>query len=373
MTGLRVTVFDASGTPPTDRTWCSWSVREHRFADAVSQRWSRVRVRGGGRDTIVDTEPYPYVCIRGADFFRHADEQLASRAEVRRGVRVVNIAERSDAVTLALRHADGSEEEASFDMLFDARTYTRERPNREREPLLIQHFGGFEIDATGARLDPETVTLMDFEVPQSQGAHFMYVLPFSSGTALVESTFMTPRGYPRVDYESYALQYVERELGLSSPTIRYRESGALPMTLASLGPPATARTWPIGTRAGVGRASSGYAFDAIQADTRRVVDALLTGAARPRPPRSPVLSMLDRVLLSWLERDPTAAPLVFGRLFAVASTPRLIRFLADQPSATDLLATMWAMPKWRTITHTLTHPSAWPRPSAPAPSPAAAG
>ena len=34
--------------------------------------------------------------------------------------------------------------------------------------------------------DAETVTLMDFDVPQEQGLHFMYVLPFSANEALVD-------------------------------------------------------------------------------------------------------------------------------------------------------------------------------------------
>ncbi|MEN0019305.1 MAG: hypothetical protein AAF747_00310, partial [Planctomycetota bacterium] len=126
----------------------------------------------------------------------------------------------------------------------------------------------------------------------------------------------------------------------------------------------TARVWPIGTRAGVSRASSGYAFDAIQRDTKAVVDAFVSGKPRPRVPRSCVLSMLDRVLISWLASDQTAAPRVFGRLFERAPACSLVRFLADMPRPLDYLAVMWAMPKLGVIGHTMTHPASWPRRSA---------
>ncbi|MEM1423595.1 MAG: lycopene cyclase family protein [Planctomycetota bacterium] len=360
--GVDITLFDADDAPPIDRTWCSWSVREHAFTDAISERWPRVRVRGNGRDTTCDTGPHPYVCIRGTDFFRLADERLEGNATIHRSTRVLDANESADAITLRVRKGDAEREER-FDLLLDARTDARPANDTPREPVLIQHFAGFEIDASGADLDTGVVTLMDFDVPQETGAHFMYVLPFSDGTALVESTFMTPPGYRTPDYESYAREYARRELGLDRFDVRYRESGALPMTLAPLGPPPTARTWPIGTRAGVGRASSGYAFDAIQLDTQRVVRALLDRKPRPRPPRSRLLSVLDRVLLSWLADDPSVAPEIFATLFARCPTPALIRFLADRPSAGDLLATMWAMPKRRTVRHALTHPSAWPRPT----------
>ncbi|MEL6312227.1 MAG: lycopene cyclase family protein, partial [Pseudomonadota bacterium] len=198
-------------------------------------------------------------------------------------------------------------------------------------------------------------------LPQDQGAHFMYVLPYSRGTTLLESTFLTPPGHESVDYESYALEYAERHFGIRSPRIVDRESGALPMTLGPLGAGATRRVWPIGTRAGVGRASSGYAFDAIQRDSAQVIAALGRNTSRPRPPRSPLLSLLDRVLISWLSEDQSAAPRVFGDLFAKSPPKSLIRFLADVPTLFDLWSTMWSMPKLETSLHAVTHPRAWPR------------
>ncbi|MEO1279940.1 MAG: lycopene cyclase family protein, partial [Planctomycetota bacterium] len=205
-------------------------------------------------------------------------------------------------------------------------------------------------------------TLMDFSVSQQHGAHFMYVLPFQSDRVLVESTYLTTGISEDIDYESNATAYASDVLGIDPSRVVYRESGVLPMTLRPLGPRSTPRVWSIGTRAGVGRASSGYAFDAIQQDSARLVDALLRGQPRPRPPRSPILSMLDRVLLSLLDTHNAAAPDLFARLFQSADTDKLVRFLGDVPRPLDYLAVMWAMPKAQVIRHVLTNPSAWPRP-----------
>ena len=45
---------------------------------------------------------------------------------------------------------------------------------------ILQHFRGWHIKSETPVFDPETVTLMDFDVSQEQGLHFMYVLPFQS-------------------------------------------------------------------------------------------------------------------------------------------------------------------------------------------------
>ncbi len=359
--GVRVTVFDPAPRSTSERTWCFWDIRPHRFADAVHKRWDRVVVRSPDAEVSVDVSAYPYACIRADDFFRIANETMSHEpCTLRRGVRVEGVTERDEGVELTLRDSNGDSTER-FTHLFDGRPPPPAGPGTPGEPLLLQHFGGIEIDASSSPVDTGAVTLMDFAVSQEHGAHFMYVLPFRPDRVLVESTFITP-GIPEgIDYEAYASAYARDVLRIDPGRIVYRESGVLPMTLAPLGPKATARVWPIGTRAGIARASSGYAFAAIQHDSARVVDALLAGQNRPRPPRSRLLSTLDRVLLSMLSKDASAAPAVFARLFAAAAPQRLIRFLGDTPRPLDYLAVMWAMPKTRVIQHTLTNPSAWPR------------
>jgi lycopene beta-cyclase len=356
-----ITVFDPDQTHGHNKTWCSWNVQPHRFLEAISARWSRVVVRSADVEAVFDASPHSYECIRAEDFYSIAERMLAGgRCTIRRGIGVKSIADHSGGADLVLRHLDGSETSESFAMVFDGRPPDQPIEDNPREPMLLQHFGGVELSVTGSSLDPTTATLMDFDVPQGDGAHFMYVLPFAPDRVLVESTFMTPSLTSPIDYEANALFYAKSKLGIDAADVVYREAGVLPMTLRPLGPASTSRVWRIGTRAGISRASTGYAFDAIQRDTTRVVDAFIAGSGRPDPPRSGLLNALDRVLLSWLATDGSAAARVFPRLFQNASPHRLIRFLSDTPSAIDYLAVMWAMPKFEVIRHVLAHPSTWP-------------
>ncbi len=359
--GVHVTVFEPSSSLTSDRTWCFWDVRPHRFADAIHKRWDRVLVRSADTEVEVDASSYPYSCIRAEDFFRAAREQMSSEScSIRLGTSVEEINDREDHVDVLLR-SGASDSTERFTHVFDGRPPARSA-QRSSEPMLLQHFGGIEIVSSTTPVDPSVATLMDFSVSQQHGAHFMYVLPFQSDRVLVESTYLTTGISEDIDYESSATAYASDVLGIDPSRVVYRESGVLPMTLRPLGPRSTPRVWSIGTRAGVGRASSGYAFDAIQHDSARLVDALLRGQPRPRPPRSSILSMLDRVLLSLLDTHNAAAPDLFARLFQSAETDKLVRFLGDVPRPLDYLAVMWAMPKAQVIRHVLTNPSAWPRP-----------
>ena len=56
-----------------------------------------------------------------------------------------------------------------------------------RDGEFLQHFRR-RVHSETPIFDEETATLMDFRVPQDEGIHFIYLLPFNSKQALVEST-----------------------------------------------------------------------------------------------------------------------------------------------------------------------------------------
>jgi lycopene beta-cyclase len=97
--------------------------------------------------------------------------------------------------------------------------------------------------------------------------------------------------------------------------------------------------------AGIGKASTGYAFDAIQRDSERIVEAIGRGGRRPAPPRSAFSRWLDLMMVGLLRERPEVGPAVFGRLFARAEPERVVRFLTDSGGVLDALAVMRAVPK----------------------------
>lgn len=366
--GVELTVLEPRSRYTQDRTWSFWEHGGHAWSAHARKRWGRLRVRGGGRDTVAECARTPYCCLPSETFYNRKLERLGTLANVsvEMGVGVDSIEERGDRVEVHTRSSSGASGLRSYGFAFDARPPRKPpAPASERrggtasEPLLLQHFGGREIVFDRAVLDPSCATLMDFDVDQREGLHFVYTLPFAEDRALVESTFITPPGGPTPDYTGHVEAYCDRHFpGVGREAVSC-ETGSLPMTTAALGPPPTARVWPLGTRAGVARASTGYAFDAIQRDTARVARAWTDGLARPAPPRPRVLRPLDRMLLSLLGDRPELGPGVFGRLFAGAPSDAVLRFLNDRPTLRDAFRVAWAMPRSRMMTHVLARPGLW--------------
>lgn len=347
---LNISILESRPRFARDRTWCFWKFEAGTMDELIDHQWSAWRVCGSGRDVMARSEEHPYCHVASDRFYDWCSSRLERPGvEVRMGTSVQSVTEAESGVTVESTK-EGIERSESFDWVFDG------RPARRVTSGLVQHFAGHEVEFERDTLDPSTATLMDFDVDQSAGLHFVYVLPYDARRGLIESTFMTPPGSPVPDYEALIRDYAESRFGSVPYTVSRTERGALPMTTDALGPPSSDRVWAIGTRAGVARASTGYAFDAIQRDSENLCVALGSGAGRPRTPRAPITNTLDRVFISMLADRQDLGPRVFSGLFEGARTPSLLRFLCDRATLRDLLSVAWAMPKWDVTRHVMLRP-----------------
>ena len=199
--------------------------------------------------------------------------------------------------------------------------------------------------------DPSTVTLMDFDVPQDHGLHFLYVLPFSETEALVESTFFSANVLNQETYEDYIYDYLKQrfdvtESMLADAELVRMERGVVPMTPKRLAQPESPVWHKLGTPGGFVRPSTGYCFHATgrfalenQAWLKKPVGAVPSI-------RSKALDWLDKVLLGYLNRAPSEAPEIFYSMFERVHPDALVRFLSNVGTMSDTLAVMLAMPVW---------------------------
>jgi len=353
---LELDVYEARDRIDRDRTWCSWRFSAPAFPDAVTASWDRWIVAAPGRRLLVESPEHPYDHVPSDAFYDLLLPRLkeSGRCRLYFGEPIDALdARQDDSVIVRTNRRD-----ASYDFVFDARPPRSVAPGEGGAGSLEQHFLGQEIETESDAFDPTTPTLMDFDVDQSEGLHFFYVLPFSPRRALLEATYMTPPGARRPDYEERIRDYARERFGAEAYRVVRSERGVIPMSARRPAPPSTPRVWAIGMRGGATRPSTGYTFDAIQRDSDRIVAALRAGRGRPAPPRPPLAPALDRVLLSLLERRPEVGPRVFAALFRAAPTPALIRFLNDRPRGADTLRVAWAMPKTPIVGHLLRHPRA---------------
>ena len=208
---------------------------------------------------------------------------------------------------------------------------------------------------------------MDFDVSQRDGLHFVYVLPYAADRALVEATYFTPAVLPPAAYERALRDYLGERYGLHAFDIALTERGVIPMTTAPTALQQSPRVHNLGLRGGAAKASTGYAFLAVQRSARELARRLLAAppGARidPVPPRPARAVAMDRVFLAHIARHPERAPDLFLDLFERLPADLLVRFLSDQATLSECLRVMAATPLAAMTGEVLRSRSRWLRPA----------
>jgi lycopene beta-cyclase len=248
------------------------------------------------------------------------------------------------------------------------------RPQLSDEKLhLTQHFMGLQLTTQSPTFDVNTVVLMDFK-NSSHGIHFIYVLPYSTTEALVESTWICQHHH----HEDYA-QELQDAIAARWPNVKfavkYTETGSLPLVTSAVTSAVTSRQhgWKplwywlaghrkslvtnmlpvinIGTRAGTARAATGYAFLETLADSSRLANLLKKNLPLTAFKRNKIDAWMDTLFLSFLTKNSHMGADYFVRMFANCSPARLIRFLTGQANWLDRLSVIIAVPAWPMLKH----------------------
>lgn len=341
----RILIIDPRETlSGADRTWSFFDLVPHAFESAITHRWNRWRVRNGGAEALRSAPGLTYCCIPGERFYELALERLAgpdTRVEFMLGVTVEHLEDVGAQVDV---HTSAGLLHARLAM--DSRPPSLPRGSDAGNDVhLLQHFRGRVVRSTDPIFEVDTATLMDFDVTQAHGIHFVYVLPFDAHTALVESTFFTERVLPDAVYETAIETWLAHRLPHAVFQTISNEAGVIPMTTAPFDAWPSPRIVRIGTAGGHAKPSTGYAFLAVQRFVHefapRVVSALRTGGcAEPPPARSARTTALDTIFLSYLRSHPERAPETFYRLFERVPPAVLARFLSDTGTLGDDLTVM---------------------------------
>ncbi len=335
--GRPVVVLEEREQYRRDRTWCSWSVRPHRFDACVSHRWNAWSVRHRGRTTLQRSDQIQYEHLPADAFYREACAALErhGQTELCLDTRVRGLEAGPHGVRIETSKG-----------LLEAFVVIDTRPCAPPPGTLLQHFIGWHVRLEDPVLDPTQVTLMDFDVSQQWGPQFLYVLPFGPDEALVEATFLGAEPLAAEIYEQSIKDYIQGRLGTAVRERLWSERGAIPMTTVPARPTGSPRILRAGGAAGAIKPSSGYAFSNIQRESDYLCAELQKGGLpRPRPPRSSLMAAMDRTFLRFLKRHPERAPATFERLFRSVQPEPLARFLMETGRPTDLLNVVAAMPK----------------------------
>ncbi|WP_169977501.1 lycopene cyclase family protein [Tautonia rosea] len=332
-----------------DRTWCYWDVEPTPFDDLATHAWTRWAVvdeRGNWIES--QSTRYRYRRLRSIDVYRRILDRLAGDDAIDpylgASIRATTLEAETVAVDLAQETIRG------------VRAYTSARrpaalaeAARSGEAAMVQHFLGQTVRTEHSVFDPACPILMDFRVDQSDGPHFVYVLPLSDREALVENTYLFPDPVSASRHREEIASYLDRCFDVERYEVIEEEAGRIPMTTHRPNTAPGARIVPIGLAGGAARPSSGYAFVRIQRQCRRIAEQIAgnrsTRARLDAPIADRKYDFFDAVFLRALLDRPSRAPDLFARMFDGVDADPLVRFLSDRSTLTDDLRMVAALPK----------------------------
>lgn len=336
----QILVVDKAPKTTNDRTWCFWEQGEGLFEPLVHRRWNEVDFYSNYFSATLPLSPYSYKMIRGIDFYRHIQELAAQRANIHFLYEPV-LATGTKDNTAFVELASGM-----YSAAYVFNSILFEQPViHPGEYMLLQHFKGWIIKTEAPVFNPAKATFMDFRVSQEAGTTFMYVLPLSEKSALVEYTLFTEALLPQEKYGAELCAYLETYLGIEKFTVEHEEFGVIPMT-NHIFPSVEGRVIYMGIAGGQAKGSSGYAFQFIQKKTA----ALIKNLVQQRFPAQAMscterkFRLYDSVLLNVLQRRKLNGDRVFADIFQKNTPARVLRFLDNESSLWDDLQIMNSVP-----------------------------
>lgn len=313
------------------RSWCFWSRDPNPpFHALIQHSWASLRVRGAGFSRTAAIAPYQYHYLSGDAFFRYFNDVfLPMHVNITRIVTTVDSITRPSTDFMLT----GSGETWRAHQVFSSRLPPMSPSPRFR---LWQHFSGWFVKTDRPVFDAQTVTLMDFTVPQQRGAvQFGYILPFSATNALIEITIFSAAAYSDQHYTDLLTDYMYTNFPGTSFTIEMTEQGQIPMTDFPFSRYGPAGEVLLGTAAGLVKATTGYAFRRIGLDSAQLARHLAANSPTDQhpigwPATRGRFRFYDRLLLGIMAEQPTVGVIVLSTLFRHGSFPAILCFLDEE-------------------------------------------
>lgn len=337
--GDKVLIVDDGSYPLEGRSWAWWSRGDGLLDSAASTVMNRLSMAGRAWARSTELAPYSYRSISGSELSAVTDRFTAARPGYRRV---------EGSVRRVVPHGDGCRVEIDVLQAGEIRTVGVSArwvfdsvglgaTDAASTAVAQLDFLGLQVECPTDTFDAGAVTLMDFRTDQSSGVAFMYVLPTSARSALVERTVFAQAGpydpdVGRLRHEAHVHDYLQRHVGAADYRVTGREIGIIPLDRR---PRATAAgsVIPIGALAGMVKASTGYGFERIQRHSAAIASQLAQGRSPVRAASNHAWNRaLDNALLGVIVENPADALGFFETLLTRNPLQRVLAFLDEDAS-----------------------------------------
>ena len=351
----QILVVDQSFQKSNDRTWCFWEQGKGDFENLVNKQWEQISIHNDDLNKILPTAPFTYKMIQGIDYYHYIIDFAKTFSNIHwREAYIVKIETGTQAgivyfesgKTAVAPFVFSSILPEKFQVSFEAIQQTM-GPLATKKPFLWQHFKGIMVEFDLPLFDASVARLMDFNVPQEGATAFMYVLPLNANKALIEYTLFSEKILSKAAYNAALLVYIDKYITNNYPNVQYKilheEFGAIPMTHFSFST-RTNFVHPIGTLSGAVKASTGYAFQFIQAQAKQIIDQLVKGLPIDTAMHNTRHRFYDAVLLYILQYRKMEGKEIFSRLFKKNKASTIFKFLSNSSSFIDDINVMRSLP-----------------------------
>jgi len=323
--GKQILLLDKEPKIKNDRTWCFWEKEPGFFESIVYKSWSSLWIHGTDFSKQLHIEPYRYKMIRGIDFYNYCFDLISSQKNITVLYGVVKDMY-SDENETSLFLGD---RKFTADYIFNSIIFEKPPPGK-KEIYLLQHFKGWVVETNEPVFNERQATLMDFRVIQEKGTAFVYVMPFSGNSALIEFTMFSEQLLNQGDYDNSLREYIRTHLPCNEYSITAQEWGTIPMTNHRFSTGEN-KIIHMGTVGGQTKASTGYTFRFIQKNAAAIVESLSAGSKQLNKSMSSAkYHFYDSVLLNVLATGKVAGDKIFTQLFRKNPPRRIFQFLDNE-------------------------------------------
>jgi lycopene beta-cyclase len=339
----KILILDKEEKTRHDITWCFWEKGTGKWDDIVSYSWESGAFISSSTYIPLKLPPYQYKMIRSEDFYALAKKQIRNLENMEwKQMTVEEVRQEEDSYTIL--SGEGSSFMARF--VLDSRIDSAFFKKKDPYFRVWQHFKGWVIETQERVFDPETFTMMDFRAKHQETTSFIYILPTSQTTALVEFTLFSPDLLEEKEYDDAIETYLTEVMLLSEYKVLEEEKGVIPMTDYPFHLKNTSNHVQIGTAGSWVKPSSGYSFKNSEKNARRLVENLHQGK---RPDSGIIKSrfrLYDTLFLDRLYRANDTGEDLFVTMYSKNHIHSIFKFLDEETTFIEDLRMMSTFKPW---------------------------
>jgi lycopene beta-cyclase len=336
----KILLVDKTEKNTNDRTWCFWDKEESIFEEIVFNKWKIIEIKTSFDKQRININPYQYKSIQGIDFYTFCYNEIKKHNNIDIAFGNIEYIKSNELETYIMFE----DEKINADYIFNS-IPTSTFKIQKNDVHLHQHFKGIVVETEEDFFDDNCPTFADFSISQKNGTCFVYIIPQSKRKALIEYTFFDEQILTDNEYDVLLKNYILEHLKLKNYTIIHSEKGVIPMSSAQCAIGEN-NIINIGTAGGQTKASTGYTFNNIQKNSKKIVECILQNnnfSALSQKPKK--FAWYDHVFLHVLKTNDISGDVIFSNLFKKCTPTEAFQFLDEESSFATDIKIMLSMPK----------------------------